>query len=147
MLYRVWGVPFFLVVERLLGIINLNHSSSAEGTSLAFKILPGPVGAYFLSRNMPITDFLNGLLRDPAFADDRGFPKYILAVARAHAHTLIALRFLPSPLPLSFLPLTVSAGDVMAVLEKLLIGAAAGASGWTYAAIFFRNGDYSARIS
>jgi hypothetical protein len=36
------------------------------------------------------------------------------------------------------------------VLEKLLIGAAAGASGWTYAvmnAIFLRNGDYSDRAS
>ena len=38
----------------------------------------------------------------------------------------------------------------MAVLEKLPIGAAAGASGWTYAvmkAIFLRNGDYSDRAS
>jgi hypothetical protein len=47
--------------------------------------------------------------------------------------------------------LTVSAGDVvMAVLEKLPIGAAAGASGWTYAvmkALFLRNGDYSDRAS
>ena len=48
-------------------------------------------------------------------------------------------------------PLAVSAGDVMAVLEKKLpIGAAAGASGWTYAvmkATFLRNGDYSDRAS
>ena len=47
-------------------------------------------------------------------------------------------------------PLTVSTGDVMSVLEKLPIGAAAGASGWTYAvmkAIFLRNGDYSDRAS
>ena len=38
----------------------------------------------------------------------------------------------------------------MAVLEKLPIGAAAGASGWTYAvmkALFLRNGDYSDRAS
>jgi hypothetical protein len=46
--------------------------------------------------------------------------------------------------------LTVSAGDVMAVLEKLPIGAAAGASGWTDAvmkALFLRNGDYKDRAS
>ena len=32
------------------------------------------------------------VLRGPAFADDRDFPNSILAVARAHATTLIALR-------------------------------------------------------
>jgi len=217
-----------------LGIINLNRSSSAEGASLAFNILPGLVGAYFLSRKMPIADFLNGLLRDPAFADDRGFPDSILAVARAHASTLLVqrgrsasrssrpvpaatklirrterlvrerrtgtamqtaeqlqdlidkdliLENTVAPLTTSYsletvratlaslcppashrdilnsaqlasiaqsTPLTVSAGDVMAVLEKLPIGAAAGASGWTYAvmkALFLRNGDYSDRAS
>ena len=86
------GGAFFLVVERLLGIINLNRSSSAECASLAFNILPGLVGAYFLSRKMPIADFLNGLLRYPAFVDDRGFPDRILAVARAHASTLLVQR-------------------------------------------------------
>ena len=90
--HRAWGDPFFLVVERLLGIINLNRSSSAEGASLAFNFLPGLFGAYFLSRKMPIADFLNGLLRGPAFSDDRDFPNSILVVARAHATTLIALR-------------------------------------------------------
>ena len=35
------GDPFFLFVERLLGIINLNRSSSSEGASLAFNILLG----------------------------------------------------------------------------------------------------------
>jgi hypothetical protein len=75
-----------------LGIINLNRSSSAEGASLAFNILPGLVGAYFLSWKMPIADFLNGLLRVPTFADGRGFPDSILAVARAHASSLIAQR-------------------------------------------------------
>ena len=43
--HRAWGDPFFFVVERLLGIINLNCSSSAEGASLAFNILPGLVGS------------------------------------------------------------------------------------------------------
>ena len=85
--HRAWGDPFFLLVERLLGIINLNRSSSTEGASLAFNILPG-LGAYFLSQKMSIADFLNG----PAFADDRDFPNSILAVARAHATTLIVLR-------------------------------------------------------
>jgi hypothetical protein len=42
---------------------------------------------------MPIADFLNGLLRDPAFTDDRGFRDSILAVARVHASTLLAFRF------------------------------------------------------
>ena len=73
-------------------IINLNRFSSTEGASLAFNILPGLVGSYFLSRKMPIADFLNDLLRGPAFADDRDFPNSILVVARAHATTLIALR-------------------------------------------------------
>ena len=228
------GDPFFLVVEWLFGIINLNRSSSAEGASLAFNILPGLVGTYFLSRKMPIADFLNGLLRVPAFADDRGFSDSIPAVAWAHASSLIAQRGrsasssrrpVPAatklirrterlvwerrtgtamqsskqlqdlidrdliiedtvaPLTTSYsletvrvtlaslcppvshrdtltsaqlasiaqsTPLAVSAGDVMAVLEKLPIGAAAGASGWTYAvmkAIFLRNGDYSDRAS
>ncbi len=39
---------------------------------------------------------------------------------------------------------------MIAVLEKLPIGAAAGASGWTYAVmkvLFLRNGDYSDRAS
>ena len=77
--HRAWGDPFFLVVERFLGIINLNRSSSTEGTSLAFNILPGLVGAYFLYWKMPIADnFLNGLLRVPVvFADDRSFPNSI----------------------------------------------------------------------
>jgi hypothetical protein len=47
-------------------------------------------------------------------------------------------------------PLTVTAGDVLAVLEHLPSGAAAGASGWTYAAmkaIFLRNSAYSGRAS
>ena len=211
--HRAWGDPSFLVVERLLGIINLNRSSSAEGASLAFNILPGLVGSYFLSRKTPIADFLNSLLRGPAFADDRDFPNSILVVARAHAATLISLRgrtgsgsrrsvpaatklirrterlvrelrtrtamqsaqqlqdlidrdlilegtitpltssysldtvrstltsFYPpashrdtlSSAQLSSIaqstPLTISAGDVMAVLEKLPLGAAAGASG------------------
>ena len=81
------GDPFFLLVERLLRIINLNRSSSTEGASLAFNILPG-LGAYFLSQKMSIANFLNG----SAFADDRDFPNSILAVARAHATTFIVLR-------------------------------------------------------
>jgi hypothetical protein len=44
------------------------------------------------SRKMPFADFFKGILRSPAFADDRDFPNSILAVARAHATTLIALR-------------------------------------------------------
>ena len=222
--HRAWGDPFFLVVERLLGIINLNRSSSAEGASLAFNILPGLIGAYFLSRKMPIADFLNDLLRIPVFADDRGFP---VTVARAHASSLISQRSRSSsssrrPVPAATklirrierlvrerqtgtvmqsveqlqdgphprrhgyplhhllfsrdrsaslcppashrdtltsaqlasiaqsTPLTVSAGDVMAILEKLPIGAATGASGWTYVvmkAIFLHYGDYSDRAS
>ena len=82
------GRPFFLFVERLLGIINLNCSCSAEAASLAFNILPGLVGAIFLSRKMPIPDFLNSFLRDPLFADDPA----ILASARSFAHVLITTR-------------------------------------------------------
>jgi hypothetical protein len=189
--------------------------------------LPGLVGTYFLSRKMPIADFLNGPLRVPAFADDRGFPDSILAEARAHASSLIAQRGrsasssrrpVPAatklirrterlvrerrtgtamqsaeqlqdlidrdliledtiaPLTTSYsletvrvtlaslcppashrdtltftqlasiaksTPLTVSTGDELAVLEKLPIGAAAGASGWTYAIMgtIFKFGD------
>ena len=47
-------------------------------------------------------------------------------------------------------PLTVTGSDVLEVLEHLPSGAAAGASGWTYAAmkaIFLRNGAYSGRAS
>ena len=39
---------------------------------------------------MPIPDLLNSFLRDPLFADDRGFPAAILASARSFAHILIA---------------------------------------------------------
>ena len=39
---------------------------------------------------MPIPDLLNSFLRDPLFADDRGFPAAILA--RSFAHVLIATR-------------------------------------------------------
>ena len=84
-IHRAWGDPFFLVVERLLGIINLNRSCSAEAASLAFNILPGLVGAIFLSRKVPIPDFLNFFLRDPLFAT-------ILASARSIAHVLITTR-------------------------------------------------------
>ena len=92
-IHRSWGDPFFLVVERLLGIINLNRSCSAEAASLAFNILlPGLVGAFFLSWKMPIPDLLNSFLRDPLFADNRGFPSAILASARSFAHVLIATR-------------------------------------------------------
>ena len=216
--------------QPLLGIIDLNRSSFAEGSSLAFNILPGLVGAYFLSRKMPIADFFKGILRSPAFADDRDFPNSILAVARAHATTLIALRGRSSsgsrrPVPAATklirrterlvrerrtgtamqsaeklqdhidrdlilectvttifpgncsvnsrlsLPAHLSSCHSLlrptlldrsvhfpyrlrrgrdAVLKKLSIGAAAGASGWTYAvmkAIFLCNGDYSDRTS
>ena len=75
-----------------MGISNLNRSSSSEGASLAFNILPGLIGSYFLSRKMPFADFLNGLLRGPTFADDRDFLNSIIVVARAHAAALIALR-------------------------------------------------------
>jgi hypothetical protein len=47
-------------------------------------------------------------------------------------------------------PLTDTTSDVLAVLEHLPSGAAAGASGWTYAtmkAVFLRNGAYSGRTS
>ena len=40
-IHRAWDDPFFLVVERLLGIIHLIRSCSAEAASLAFNILPG----------------------------------------------------------------------------------------------------------
>ncbi len=91
-IHRSWGDPFFLVVERLLGIINLNRSCSAEAASLAFNILPGLVETFFLSRKMPIPDLLNSFLRDPLFANDRGFSAAILTSARSFAHVLIATR-------------------------------------------------------
>ena len=93
--HPAWGDPFFLVVERLLEIINFNRSSSAEGVSLAFNILPGLVMSAPTSslERCPSPTFLMAfVLRGPAFADDRDFPNSILAVARAHATTLIALR-------------------------------------------------------
>ena len=179
----------------------------------------------------PSLTFLKGILRSPAFADDRDFPNSILAVARAHATTLIALRgrsgsgsrrpvvpaatklirrterlvrerrtgtamqsaeklqdHIDRDLILKGTVTTIFPGNCSvnsrvslpahlsschsllrptlldrsvhsphrlrrgrdAVLKKLSIGAAAGASGWTYAvmkAIFLCNGDYSDRAS
>ena len=97
--HRAWGDPFFLLVERLLGIINLNRSSSAEGASLAFNILLGLVGSYFLSRKMPIAEFFNGLLRGPAFADYRDFPNSILAPLSLCGAALVPALDVPFPPP------------------------------------------------
>ena len=97
--HRAWGDPFFRRRASLGIIINLNRPSSAEGASLAFNILPGLVGSYFLSRKMPIAEFFNGLLRGPAFADDRDFPNSILAPLSLCGAALVPALDVPFPPP------------------------------------------------
>ncbi len=87
----------------------------------------------------------------PSCAGERAEPTRSPTLERATRPTK---RYQESPIPRGrgspFFLGTISAGDVMAVLKKLSIGAAAGASGWTYAvmkAIFLCNGDYSDRAS
>jgi hypothetical protein len=108
-IHRSWGNPFFLVVERLLGIINLNRSCSAEAATLAFNILPGLVGAFFLSRKIPIPDFLISFFRNPLYESVGPAPP---CVPPNNCRTsLTAISLLRLDLRLSLLPIPSTLSD------------------------------------
>jgi hypothetical protein len=88
--HRKWTDSLFLIMEKLLSIVLLNHSSYASTASLALLILPGLVDTHHRFRKTPILQLLNGFAAEISHPHDGHLPLIILANAQSLAPIILA---------------------------------------------------------